>query len=379
MVGLAMAGLPAQATGSGPPAVTASAPDSAAFSLPSTCPVTNAQFQAALNQAIKAVPKLTAGGLADPVACKLYLMVRPDRLTDAIAKLNATAGLRALRTGQTMPPSTPASIVVEVTPSGKACTLQWPPVPCGWEFQQIALSPDMTGNGFGEILAVDDKANLFRHSFKVGNKLDRQAYLSGGWRGAKVYAPGDWNGDGKADLMRVDKAGRMYLYPGNGKGDIGHGMEIGHGWSKLTVIPAGDLTGDKIPDMLAINNTTGVLLMYAGNGKGGFKPGNKQVGHGWKGMQLFAAGDMNKDGKTDILGLKSDGRLFYYAGRGNGNFQPAVQVGHGWTGMTLAAGADLDGDGKADIVGRTKNGDLLFYRGGGIGTFAKPVRIATDW
>jgi len=139
------------------------------------------------------------------------------------------------------------------------------------------------------------------------------------------------------------------------------------------------LNGDKINDMLAINNQTGVLLLYLGDGKGGFKPGYRQVGHGWKDMQLFPAGDLNKDGKTDVLGLKADGRLFFYAGKGDGSFKPAVQVGHGWKNLTLVAGADINGDKIADIVSYAPSGVLNLYKGKGGGSFYPPVQIATGY
>ena len=171
----------------------------------------------------------------------------------------------------------------------------------------------------------------------------------------------------------------MFLYPGTGKGTVGKPIQIGHGWAKLTVIPSGDLTGDKINDMLAINQQTGALLLYSGNGKGGFIPGKRQVGHGWKGMTLFPAGDLNKDGKTDVLGVKADGKLLFYAGKGTGTFQPSKQVGHGWKGLTLVAGADINGDRIADIVSRTKTGALNLYKGKGVGTFYPPVQIATGY
>jgi len=171
----------------------------------------------------------------------------------------------------------------------------------------------------------------------------------------------------------------MFLHRGNGKGALAKPTQIGHGWAPYAVIPTGDLDGDGVADMLAIHKQTGVLLLYSGNGKGGFKSGNKQVGHGWKTMQLFAAGDLNKDGKIDILGLKPDGRLFFYAGKGNGLFQPAKQVGHGWQGLKLVAGADINGDGIADICSRTAKGTLNLYKGKGGGTFAKPIQIGTNF
>ena len=96
-------------------------------------------------------------------------------------------------------------------------------------------------------------------------------------------------------------------------------------------------------------------------------------------MLLFPAGDLNGDGAADILGIKADGTLLFYAGLGTGWFKPARQVGHGWKGMTLAAGADLNGDKIADIVGRTKDNRLLYYQGVGMGRFAKSKQIAKDW
>ena len=380
MIGLTMIGLPAQAAEDLVPteeAATTSTEVAPAAS--AVCTVSYAELEAAMDKALKAIPNVSAYGFPNLTSCRVSIGVRPNKLDEAIAKLNATAGLNAYRSGQAMPPSVPGAIVVEVEPSQVACPAIYPPMPCGWEFQQIVLSPGLASHGKGEILAVDEHGSLFRYGLAAGNKLSSPTYLGPGWSSIRVTAPGDWNSDGNADLIGIDKAGRMFLYPGNGKGDLGKAVQIGHGWASLTVIPAGDLNGDKIPDMLAIDNRTGVLLLYLGNGKGGFIPGHRQVGHGWLGMQLFAAGDMNADGKTDILGLKPDGRLYFYAGKGTGTFQPSQQVGHGWTGMTLAAGADLDGDGKADIVGRKTNGDLLFYRGKGIGTFNKPVTVASNW
>jgi len=247
-------------------------------------------------------------------------------------------------------------------------------------YSQILLSPDMTGDGRGEVLALDQAGKLSIYETTAKGTLRTPAGLVAvGLTGHTIYAPGDWDGDGMADLVTVSAGGRMYLHKGQGGGAVSAKRQIGHGWSKYTIIPAGDLTGNGVNDMLAISNQTGVLLLYSGNGKGGFKSGYKQVGHGWKDMQLFAAGDLNSDGATDVLGVKADGRLFFYAGRGDGYFKPAVQVGHGWKNLTLAAGADLTGNGRADIVGKTKDGRLWLYQGKGAGTFARPVQIGSGW
>ena len=63
--------------------------------------------------------------------------------------------------------------------------------------------------------------------------------------------------------------------------------------------------------------------------------GTKQVGHGWQQMsQAFSPGDMNSDGRRDMVGVRKDGNLYFYANRGNGNFAPAKKIGNNWTSIT---------------------------------------------
>jgi uncharacterized protein YkwD len=245
-------------------------------------------------------------------------------------------------------------------------------------FEQITITPDMTGDGRGEVLAVDASGTLVVYPFAANTGLATPGTVGSGFGSTTIYAPGDWNGDGRADLMAVTTDGRLLLYPGKGNGNVGGGTEIGHGWSSYRIIPSGDLTGDGVTDLLAIDSA-GKLWVYAGSGAGGFKSGRIAAGHGWNGLDLYAAGDLNGDGRADILMINGAGELFAYAGRGNGTFEPAKQVGRGWTGLTLVSGADLNGDGKGDIVGRTSAGTLHYYAGRGNGTFQAPAQIGNGW
>ncbi|MDR1799610.1 MAG: FG-GAP-like repeat-containing protein, partial [Bifidobacteriaceae bacterium] len=216
------------------------------------------------------------------------------------------------------------------------------------QFDSFTLSPDLTGDGLGEVLAIKHSTGVLQlFPAKAGGSLGSGSILVQEYLAEhRVFGPGDWDGDKKADVVTVDAAGNMWLRKGNAKGGVGSPVQIGRGWSNYRIIPAGDLNGDGIIDLLAID-AAGKLWLYAGNGKGAFKSGRTEVGHGWQNFTCYAAGDLNKDGKMDILGVSSAGLLYAYFGKGNGTFQAPTQVGRGWDKFTLAAGADLTGDGLA--------------------------------
>ena len=111
--------------------------------------------------------------------------------------------------------------------------------------------------------------------------------------------------------------------------------------------------------------------MYRGNGAGGWATGlGQQVGAGWGGFTaLIAPGDFSGDGKPDVLGRASDGRLLLYRGDGDGGWlnNSGEPVGVGWQPFpAVIAGGDFSGDGRGRPGGGS-DGQLLLYRGDGRG------------
>jgi hypothetical protein len=94
---------------------------------------------------------------------------------------------------------------------------------------------------------------------------------------------------------------------------------------------------------------------------------------------LFAAGDLNGDGKQDVLGVAPNGYLYRYLGKGDGNFWTRLKVGNGWSVYKLAAGASLDGDKYSDLVGVSPDWKLYFYRGLGGGAFGTSKQIGNGF
>lgn len=94
-------------------------------------------------------------------------------------------------------------------------------------------------------------------------------------------------------------------------------------------------------------------------------------GGGWHGIfpgdATFGAGDWNQDGKGDIFGRTSDGRLCLYTGDGNGGFlgggSCSQAIDFNWNVYNKVIGAwDYNGDGAPDLIGRlTSNNSLKFF------------------
>ena len=155
-----------------------------------------------------------------------------------------------------------------------------------------------------------------------------------------------FDADGYADVLARQANGDLMLYRGNGTGGFGFGpgipvpSRIGAGWQYFTALfSAGDFTGDGHPDLLA-RKTNGDLILYRGNGLGGFTGAGQKIGAGWQYFTaLFSPGDFTGDGHPDLLARKTNGDLILYRGNGTGGFTgTASKVTYGWQGYTALVG-----------------------------------------
>ncbi|WP_159026484.1 FG-GAP repeat domain-containing protein [Streptomyces vietnamensis] len=162
--------------------------------------------------------------------------------------------------------------------------------------------------------------------------------------------------------------------------------KVGTGWgiyNNLTGV--GDVTGDRKADLLA-RDASGVLWLYKGTGTTTAPFATRvRVGSGWGAYnQLTGPGDLNGDGKADLLARDTTGALWLYKGTGvaTAPFAARVKVGTGWGAYPQLTGpGDLTDDGKADLVARDATGTFWLYKGTGVATapFAARVKIGTGW
>jgi len=148
----------------------------------------------------------------------------------------------------------------------------------------------------------------------------------------------------------------------------------------------GDLQGDGRPDLVA-TGADGRLYFAAGLGGGHVAaPGAEtvpapQYPSDWGSTLIAAGGDFSNDGYQDLTVIQN-GALYIVRGTGLGDFYPSPQFVYppstqpDWSQATqLLSPGDLTGDGRPDLV--IKQGDQLLLLAGEFGSrFADPVPIA---
>ncbi|MFD4787344.1 FG-GAP repeat domain-containing protein [Streptomyces sp. NPDC058459] len=196
--------------------------------------------------------------------------------------------------------------------------------------------------------------------------------------------------DGFPDMVAVRKDGGTDSWEGHPNSWEGHpkGYFYNRGrtayWpASSTLVPAGDLNGDGFADML-VRTSTGELRAYWGFGQVYFAPGSNKstvIGKGWNTYDvLTSSGDLDRDGRSDLLARDRSGALWFYAGTGRGTFKARVRVATGLSGYAALVGVgDLNGDRTGDLLGRDRAGKLHRWFGNGKGGFGAPVKIASGF
>jgi len=243
----------------------------------------------------------------------------------------------------------------------------------GYAGQVFGAGPDESQAAFGDLLG-----SSFRF---VPTLRECDATPYGPWAAEKspiAQGFGDMNGDGRADALSRDKAGRLWLVSGTSDGTL-----IGsRGWNSMTaLVRHGSFDTGGTEDLVA-RDSSGKLWLYPGTGKGTLGARTLIGTGGWNGMRLITAvGDINGDGHVDLVAADSSGRLWLYPGTGKGTPGSRKLIGtRGWNGITALTGiGDLNGDGRNDLIARDSSGKLWFYPGTGKGAPGTRSLIGGGW
>jgi hypothetical protein len=252
-----------------------------------------------------------------------------------------------------------------------------------------SAAPDL-GATRNDLMVRDASGNLWQYQ---GSGRSATPFLSRYWVGPgwntynQVTRMSVLHGNGTGDVVGRDSTGTLWYYTGSGainKPFTGR-AKVGTGWNQYNLIlGGGDLNGDGKAD-LVVRDSTGTLYYHPGANTATHLSARTKIGTGWNQYNaLVSPGDMTGDGRADLLARDSSGTLWLYRGTGNpaAPYLARTKAGTGWQGYTKIIGVgDITGDGKADIVARDSKGVLYVHPGTGSATapYGARLTIGSGW
>jgi FG-GAP-like repeat/Abnormal spindle-like microcephaly-assoc'd, ASPM-SPD-2-Hydin len=270
-------------------------------------------------------------------------------------------------------------LTMGIAPPRAAAQITNQPVPFIEAIGPVAVTPGgalftltVTGSNFTATSQVFFNSTQLTTTFVTSRKLTGAvpatltAAAGTGWITVVTPAPGG----GKSNLMFlpvVTAVPALTLSETFNAGAIGS-------WGAV----AGDFNGDGKLDVVTSNRGGTSITMFLGNGDGTFQAGQATTISGsFAGPFAIAAGDVNNDGKLDIvvtsLFASNSGGVAVLLGNGDGTFQTATVFTNDHGAAESIALADVNGDGNLDVVVGQTNTGIEVFLGAGNGTFSAPV------
>lgn len=244
---------------------------------------------------------------------------------------------------------------------------------------------DINGDGWLDIVASSYDSLSARVLFGNGDGTFGTAIPNYVSNYSTAVALGDLNGDGKLDLVAaVDQyavAALQRPHALSGPFDPAAYIDLGSQFFLAPSIALIDVNNDGRLDIVGQSSYAETISILLGNGDGTFQPLQPMMSiSGVDGPARFA--DVDGDGRLDLVFTRSShngtsvGTLYVVRGNGDGTFSQALFTAPIVGPENLLATGDVNGDGKTDIVTMGGLHSITVRFGNGDGTF--PTRSDFD-
>lgn len=214
---------------------------------------------------------------------------------------------------------------------------------------------------FNRVLLNDGKGNFTASN--LGTAPDR-TYSA---------ALADLDGDGALDIVvSNDSPDRKLVYRNDGKGRFTLTGTFGDPKWPTRYVTLADLNGDKHPDIICANRGAPSFVCF-NDGKGNFPSCTKLP---TESATIIVAADFDGDGAIDLLVPHRDGgRGLILWNDGKGKFSQTTSFGMPQSWIRAAAAGDLNGDGRPDVVVGDERQGTFVYLNSGNRQFAEPIPL----
>ncbi len=242
---------------------------------------------------------------------------------------------------------------------------------------------DFNGDGKPDVVVAGFKLAVLLGQGNGGFGAERVLTLPSGVSAITNLAVGDVNGDGRDDVVFVTNQG-VYVAYADASGTL-QAAQLVDASAALLPIAVADLNGDGRADIVVADDTrapvgTASVRIYKGRSDGSFAaPGVQRLAASYSAL---AIGDLNKDGKPDLVvaGFTASSRFYLAVLPGNGDGSFGAALPYVWPGdddrsVNALAIGDFTFDGKADLLIGSSDGSTEILFGDGTGQLVWSNRL----